>query len=264
MTYALNSRYRVTISTGDRDGAGTDGRIMLRLNKGNQAGDAGLVLSGTESDVLAPFDRVGSFERGDIDSILWDLENETPGEVTGISLQVYNEGDTPDWFAEQVVVQDLLTGKVWAGWPQVWVTTNGSGWGDEVQIQLAPYQPGSLALIPYQVSVITADSSGAGTNADVSITLKAADGRSAGPFNLDTADWDDFERASLGKYTIQAPDFGELGTLVVSLSEGEGDEAWYCQEVTLRNTFTGQVWVFPVESWLGGDEPLAVEISPND
>jgi hypothetical protein len=264
MTYALNSRYRVTFSTGSREGAGTDARIMMHLNKGNLVGTAGLVLSGTESDVEAPFDRVGSFEQGDIDSIFWDLENQTEGEVKGISLQIYNEGDNPNWFVEQVVVQDLVSGLVWAGWPQVWVSTSGSGWGNEVDIPLSPYQPGSLALIPYQVSVITADASGAGTDADVSITLKTADARSAGPFNLDRTGADDFARASIDQFSIWAPDFGELGSLVVSLSNGEGDAAWYCQEVTLRNTITGQVWVFPVESWLGGGKPLSVQSSPND
>jgi hypothetical protein len=40
---------------------------------------------------------------------------------------------------------------------------------------------------------------------------------------------------------------------------------FYYLEVTVRNLITGQVWVFPIESWLSkGNGPLSEEKSPND
>jgi hypothetical protein len=68
--------------------------------------------------------------------------------------------------------------------------------------------------------------------------------------NLDTPDFDDFERGSVGYYTVMARDVGEVAILRLSLSTGAGDASWYCQEVVLRHPVTGQVWVFPINAWL--------------
>jgi hypothetical protein len=118
--------------------------------------------------------------------------------------------------------------------------------------------------VDYEVVVATGDYNGAGTDADVSVILKGASGFATGPHNLDTPDVDDFERRTVGYYTISGRDPGDLVMLRVQISSGAGDNPWYCQEVTVRNLYTGQMWAFPVQSWLGGgNRALTVDTFPS-
>jgi hypothetical protein len=259
--YALGARYQVTIKTGDREHAGTDALISLGLYIDGSLIKKVPVLSGDVTGTfLAPHNNVGSFERGDTDTIyLYDRD----GEVTGISLAQDETGNSPNWFVEQIVVRDLVTGQVWADWPQIWLATDKAPNKTSAYVDLLPYQPGSVSHIEYQLIVATGNAEGAGTDADVSVTLNGAGGISSVPQILN-AGAEDFERDSLGYYSIWAPDVGNLATLRVSISTGEGNARWYCREITLRNTMTGKMWVFPIESWLGGSSPLSVEKPPND
>jgi hypothetical protein len=257
MSTALRSRYEVKITTGDRDHAGTDATITMGLIHDGVPARTFPVLSSAESDFEAPFPVVGNFEQGDTDWIY--LDDPLGGEITGIHLSLDGTGDNPGWFVEWIVVRDLFTGKVWVASPQDWIEPNQSA-----VVDLDPYRPGSLLQVDYEVVVATGDYNGAGTDADVSVILKGASGFATGPHNLDTPDVDDFERRTVGYYTISGRDPGDLVMLRVQISSGAGDNPWYCQEVTVRNLYTGQMWAFPVQSWLGGgNRALTVDTFPS-
>jgi outer membrane protein assembly factor BamB len=266
---ALNARYQVTIKTGDMDRAGTDATITMGLSH-NGAAIPGTALVNVRSiagfvnsNAKAPYFFVGSFERGDIDNIY--LPDKNAGEVTGIYLSQNGTGNGPGWFVEEVLVKDLVNGKVWAAWPETWLATDMAPNTTSRFVKLTQYQPGSVSQIDYQVIVTTGDLSGAGTDGDVSITLTGEDGTTSGSLKLDNGNSNDFERASLGNYTVSSRDLGELTRLRVDLKKVGDNAEWMCQEVTVRNPITGQVWVFPIEAWLGrGNGPLMVEMPPGN
>jgi hypothetical protein len=257
MNAVLRARYEMKIVTGDRDHAGTDAVVSMALYHDGQIGADSMVLSSAESGMQAPFDRVVNLEQGDTDWVF--LDDPLGGEVTAIRLSTDSTGDNPGWFVESIVVRDLFTGRVWAAYPQMWIEPYRPS-----TVALRPYQPGSLLRIQYEVIVATGDVAGAGTDADVLVYLQGASGFATGPDNLDTPDVDDFERRSLGYYTITGRDVGDLTMLRVQLSSGAGDNPWYCREVTARNLITGQVWVFAVDRWLGGgNRLLTADVFPN-
>ena len=266
---ALDARYQVTIKTGDMAGAGTDAIIKMELShNGEPITDTAyfsvLSAAGFEhSYFTAPYFRVGTFERGDTDNIY--LQDNNAGEVTGIQLSQNGTGDGPGWFVEQVVVRDLVAGKAWAARPQRWLATDSSPYTTSAYIELSPYNPDLFDTSEYQVVVVTGDLSGAGTDGVVSITLIADDGTTSDPLKLENGNSNDFERNTLGNYTVTSPDIGQLAALRVELKPEGDNPDWYCREVTVRNIITGQVWVFPIESWLGrGNGPLSVEKPPNN
>jgi hypothetical protein len=231
MSIVLNTRYKVTITTGDMARAGTDAEITVGLSQnGESIRNSALrhVLSAADYDQshqTGPYLLTGSFEQGDIDYMFLDDHNS--GEVTGIRLAQDGTGEGPGWFVEQVLVHDLLTGKVWSARPMVWLAKDEAPFKTSIDVQLSPYRPSTNELIEYQIIVTTGDASGAGTDGEVRITLTGANGIVSTPYLLDMPDANDFE----------------------------------CN--TVRHQNTGQVWVFPIEFWLGkGDGPLYVEKLP--
>jgi hypothetical protein len=73
------------------------------------------------------------------------------------------------------------------------------------------------------------------------------------------------ERDTPGTYIVASPDIGQVAFLRVQLEPKGDNPEGYCREVTVRNPITRQVWVFPIESWLGrSNGPLLVEKLPNN
>jgi outer membrane protein assembly factor BamB len=280
LSTVLEARYEVSIKTGDRDLAGTDAIITIQLNHNGQMGETSKVYSSgdiifihdTYDPIRAPYPYVGSFERGSMDHIyLYQVPNDAkeipgntlPGEITGITLSQDGTGGGPGWFVEQVVVRDLLTQKAWVARIQRWLSAD---YSTRAYIPLTPYQPVLYDTIEYQVIVDTGNNQNAGTDGGVFIKLAGADGSVSNKYKLDDPDKNDFERGSQGSYIMKSPDLGQLTALIVYLEKTEADADWYCQEVTVRNLMTGQVWVFPVNTWLGegSNGPLTVEVNPID
>jgi hypothetical protein len=278
---AMDARYQVTIKTGDIDRAGTDAMISLALSfgSGDVFGDTIKVYSGLKfyyqplisnyNPIKAPYSYVGSFEQGDTDYIY--LNGYMTGDITGIRLSQDGMGDGPGWFVEQIIVRDLLTGKVWAARPNKWLASDVSPNTTSSYIPLYSYHQGMFSKIDYQVIVTTGDLSGAGTDGDVSIMLIAEDGSTSDPLKLENKsgifgfDFFNFQSSKLDTFTVTSADIGSLGSLRVQLNPKGNSSDWYCREVTVRNPITGQVWVFPIESWLGrGNGPLSVEKPANN
>jgi len=271
----LQARYQVTIKTGSMESAGTDAEITLALAHDGEfvsEFDKFTALSVADfflSPTGAPYFLVGSFERGDTDNMY--LPDYTPGEVTGIFLSQFGWGDGPGWFVEQVLVRDLVAGKVWAAWPKIWLATDSPPYATSTFIELSPYRSDSISYIEYQVIVTTGDFSGAGTDGAVSIMLFGEGDTSFGPLKLENdltnmgLDMLNFERDTLGNFTVMSRDLGQLSALRVDLKKAGDNAEWYCREVTVRNPITGQVWVFSIDSWLGrGNGPLSVEKTPDN
>ena len=263
MRTVLNARYRVTFTTGTQWFAGTDADLLFYLVRNEST-----LSPSTKRTIITtadysknwdsfPYLPVGTFENGNVDTVY--LDDNRPGPIRAIQVQHDNTGFGPDWYLARVVVTDLLTGETWIAEPNRWITRS------PARIPLVPYQPNGTRQIKYQVTVRTGELRNAGTDGEIFIQLIGVDGTSSSSLKLDDPDANDFERDTVKTYTVTSKDVGVLDRIVLILVPNKSSPDWYCEEVTVRNMLTGQVWTFPVEKWLGRDDgPLSVEVNLNE
>lgn len=95
---------------------------------------------------------------------------------------------------------------------------------------------------------------GAGTDADVRITLEGACGRSSNRILLDTYG-DNFERGDCDSFTITMPgEMGDLCRLKVRHDDSGAGSGWFLDSIKVRNLDNNQVWLFNCNDWLATDE----------
>jgi len=136
---------------------------------------------------------------------------------------------------------------------------------DDQQIErdlIVDGKPGR-SLVSYRITVITGLEQGAGTDANVYLTMIGADGR-VDKARLDN-DKDNFERGRIDVFCIDTLDLGELKQIVIG-HDGTGIGAgWFCDKIFIVNEGTNQRWMFPVEKWLDsgqGDKKIERTIEP--
>ncbi len=246
--------------------AGTDATLFFDLV---HAGDGNSLPNRVSTTILTkanylgdyysfPHLPVGTFEMGDVDTVY--VNDYQTGPIVAIevhhNIPGYASAFVIDWLLKRVVVTAQLTGETWIAEPNQWITNTAS------RIPLEPYQPNASRQIEYRVTVQTGDIGGAGTDGEIFIQLFGVDGVSSSILKLDDPNANDFEQDTVATYTVTSKDVGVLDRILLFLVPDESSPDWYCEEVVVRNTLTGQVWTFPVENWLGrgADGPLSVEV----
>lgn len=120
--------------------------------------------------------------------------------------------------------------------------------------------PPDLATPPpfagYLITVVTGDKTGAGTDANVYITLYGEKGKSR-ELLLDNPQRNDFERNQTDTFTIPPSQVADLGAIrqVYLRHDGSGvAPGWYVASVTVTNVATGEKYRFIFNRWLATDE----------
>ena len=108
----------------------------------------------------------------------------------------------------------------------------------------------------YTVSVVTGKVGGAGTDADVYITLTGSQGRSK-PCNLDTPFYDDFEPGQTDTFEINTLPIGTIVNVQMEIRSLLHRE-WFLDFVSVEESSTGVVHRFPCYRWLTSDDPIVV------
>lgn len=100
----LKSHYRISINTSDRDLAGTDAEIQIKLfGENNMNSQWFTVYSKSDPPRLAS--HVGTFERGDKDNII--VECSDLGKIIKIQIKHDNSGLGPGWHINEIWVENL-------------------------------------------------------------------------------------------------------------------------------------------------------------
>lgn len=89
---------------------------------------------------------------------------------------------------------------------------------------------------------------GAGTDADVFITLKGSSS-SFGPYTL-PAGPEAFETGCRDKFKLSTPELGDLQEVVIGHNNLGLGPAWFLQGLELQNLSSGAKYVFKVSAWL--------------
>ncbi len=104
----------------------------------------------------------------------------------------------------------------------------------------------------YRVTVVTGTARGAGTDADVYITL-IGDADSTPELVLDGAS-NDFERSATNTFQLHAIDVGTLQRIRIRHTNTGIGAGWLLDHVRIRNEGTGVEATFPCGRWLATDE----------
>ena len=111
-------------------------------------------------------------------------------------------------------------------------------------------------MCKYTVSVVTGNVGGAGTDADVFITLTGTQGRSR-PINLDTPFYDDFEPGQTDSFEVGTAPIGDIVSVQMEIRSMLHRE-WFLDLVTVSDSGTEKVHQFPCYKWLTSEDPIVV------
>jgi hypothetical protein len=114
----LRSHYRISINTSDRDLAGTDAEIQIKLFGENNMNSQWFTVY-SKSDPPRPASYVGTFERGDIDNIFVACSD--LGKIIKIQIKHDNSGLGPGWHINEIWVENLETNTTWHSRPNTWL-----------------------------------------------------------------------------------------------------------------------------------------------
>uniref|UniRef100_A0A3B3ZLB7 PLAT domain-containing protein n=1 Tax=Periophthalmus magnuspinnatus TaxID=409849 RepID=A0A3B3ZLB7_9GOBI len=267
-TYTPVVPYEIKTFTSDVFGAGTDADVFIVLY-GRDA-----VCTQQKSLCVNKRERIMYFERGAEDMFIVELQLEDVGDVIEkIRIGHDNRGVNPGWHLDRVEIRRLLRkgkGSETVIFPcERWLAKSEDD-GETVR-ELVPSdiiteklsRDGSLKVNEvevedaleahtYTVSVITGDVYGAGTDANVFMTIYGDLG-DTGERKLSKSETNSnkFERGSqVDKFTMEAVDLGQVFKIKIRHDNSMVSPDWYLDQVEVYDVDTEEVFLFLCERWL--------------
>uniref|UniRef100_A0AAQ5YJ88 PLAT domain-containing protein n=1 Tax=Amphiprion ocellaris TaxID=80972 RepID=A0AAQ5YJ88_AMPOC len=257
--------YEIKTFTSDVFGAGTDADVFIVLY-GRDA-----VCTQQKSLCVNKRERRMYFERGAEDMFIVELED--VGDVMEkIRIGHDNRGVNPGWHLDRVEIRRLLRkgkGSETIIFPcECWLAKSEDD-GETVR-ELVPSdiiteklsRDGSLKVTEvevedalethtYKVSVMTGDVYGAGTDANVFLTIYGDLG-DTGERKLSKSETNSnkFERGAVDKFTMEAVDLGQVFKIKIRHDNSMVSADWYLDQVEVFDVDTEEVFLFLCERWL--------------
>ena len=233
--------YTIYVFTGDRRGAGTDANICLKI-QGSEGKSGRIFLNPDEKNAF----------RRNIKSV-FGIQVPDMGILERIAIGHDDSGWGAGWFLDKLTIRNEQTGQEFYFLCGKWLASN-TGDGQVVRTIAASMEDGipSAPIVNYKVSVITGDRLGAGTDANVSITIFGDKGDS-GSVKLDSSG-NDFERNQIDEYGVPVPDLGELQKIRIGHDDGGWNSGWFLDKVIIENMETHKKWWFLSGKWFDKDE----------
>jgi len=224
--------YRIIVITGTEPGAGTDANVYITL-------------IGTEGRVdKARLDNEkDNFERGYID--IFSIETLDIGEIKQIVIGHDGKGLGSAWLCDKVFVVNEHTKQRWMFPCKKWFDVNQGDKKTERTLE-----PGAKGTTTFQVKVTTGKAFGAGTNANVFITIHGKKGKT-NEFPLNVGDHVDlFEDGQCDTFALESNDLGELLQIVIRHDNSGLGSDWLLDNVEICDQATGDTFLFPCSQWL--------------
>ncbi|KAI5773005.1 LOXHD1 [Gulo gulo luscus] len=254
------ARYRVTVCTGELEGAGTDANVYLCLY--GDVGDTGerlLYNSRNDTDL---------FEKGNADE--FTIEAVTMRKVRRVRIRHDGKGGGSGWFLERVLVRE-------EGQPESdnvefpclrWLDKDKDD-GQLVRELLPSDSNATLKNFRYHISLKTGDVSGASTDSRVYIKLYGDKSDTIKQVLLvsDNNLQDYFERARVDEFTLETLNIGTISRLVIGHDSTGMHASWFLGSVQIRVPRQGRQYTFPANRWLDtnqADGRLEVELYPSE
>lgn len=111
---------------------------------------------------------------------------------------------------------------------------------------------GHAPRVGYTIDVFTGSRDGAGTDANVYITLHGSRGSSP-EVQLDNGG-DNFERGRMDSFSVSLPDVGEVQRVQIRHDNSRSVAGWFLDKIVVRRDDNKQEWSFNCGRWLASDE----------
>ncbi|TRY95059.1 hypothetical protein DNTS_004690 [Danionella cerebrum] len=256
--------YEIKIFTTDIFAGGTDADVFIVLYGQNG------VCTSQKSLCINKRERRMYFERAAEDMFIVELED-IGDIIEKIRIGHDNRGVNPGWHLDRVEIRRLLRkgkGSETAIFPcERWLAHSEED-GETIR-ELVPSdiiveklsRDGTLKVIEtevddaleihtYTVTVNTGDVYGAGTDANVFITLYGDMGDTGERKLSKSENSNKFERGSVDTFTLEAVDLGQVFKIRVRHDNSLLSADWYLEQVEVVDQDTEEVFVFLCERWL--------------
>ncbi|XP_063051831.1 lipoxygenase homology domain-containing protein 1 [Engraulis encrasicolus] len=257
--------YEIKTFTSDVFAAGTDADVFIVLYGRNG------VCTQQKHLCVNERERRLFFERGAEDMFIVELED-IGDVIEKIRIGHDNRGTNPGWHLDRVEIRRLLR----KGKGSETVIFPCEGWlarseeDGETVLELVPSDiitetlkrdgtlkvnevevDDALETHQYKVSVRTGDTSGAGTDANVFLTVYGDLG-DTGERKLRKSETNSnkFERGAVDKFTIEAVDLGLVYKIKIRHDNSMLGADWYLDQVEVVDEDTDEVYMFLCERWL--------------
>ncbi|XP_063398724.1 lipoxygenase homology domain-containing protein 1-like isoform X1 [Mytilus trossulus] len=233
-----NTTYEILVVTGDKAGAGTNANCFITIY-----GKSGI----TQKISLK---KGGKSEFKQNSSTIFKVKSNCVGPMRKIRLEHDNIGIMPGWYVERVVVTDVKNPHWRYFFPcGLWLSrTEGDG---KISRDLVGSKD-EFALrkdYKYNVTLFTGDKPGAGTDANVCVTLFGEMGDSGENF-LKKA----FKRNSKNEFVLKTPCLGRIERLRIGHDNTGFKAGWYLEKVIVDDCQNNIVYEFPCNRWFATDE----------
>ncbi|XP_017651795.1 lipoxygenase homology domain-containing protein 1 [Nannospalax galili] len=254
------ARYRVTVCTGELEGAGTDANVYLCLF--GDVGDTG------ERLLYNCRNNTDLFEKGNADE--FTIESVTIRKVRRVRIRHDGKGSGSGWYLDRVLVRE-------EGQPESdnveypclrWLDKDKDD-GQLVRELLPSDSNATLKNFRYHISVKTGDVSGASTDSKVYIKLYGEKSDTIKQILLvsDNNLKDYFERGRVDEFTLETLNIGTINRLVIGHDSSGMHAGWFLGSVQIRVPRQGKQYTFPANRWLDknqADGRLEVELYPSE
>ncbi|XP_048065057.1 lipoxygenase homology domain-containing protein 1 isoform X2 [Megalobrama amblycephala] len=257
--------YEITTFTSDVFAAGTDANVFIVLY-----GQKGLC---TQQKYLCVNKRERRlyFERSAEDMFIVELED-IGDIIEKIRIGHDNKGTNPGWHLDRVEIRRLLRkgkGSETTIFPcERWLARSEDD-GETVR-ELVPSDiitekllrdgtlkhqeievEDALETHTYKVSVRTGDMNGAGTDANVFLTIYGDLGDTGErKLRKSESSSNKFERGAVDKFSIEAVDLGQVFKIRIRHDDSQAGADWYLDQVEVVDVETEEVYMFLCERWL--------------
>ncbi|PAA79474.1 hypothetical protein BOX15_Mlig008366g2 [Macrostomum lignano] len=260
--YANRVPYEITTYTSDKSSAGTSANVFIQIYGRETQTEQKLLCSKT--------DRSGKFKRGSVDKFVLELED-VDDPIEKIRIGHDDEGLRSGWHLDKVEIRKFIEGKTSVTYVFPcghWLARDEED--HEIVRELVPSKvieeddriggkgkrrekdmKGSLKKKTYKVHVFTGDKSGAGTNADVFLTVFGEKGDTGERELINSETYTDkFEKGHEDIFTWEAVDLGKLYKIKIRHNDKGFFSDWFLDHVEVHDTATGEKTSFFAERWL--------------
>ncbi|NXG24942.1 LOXH1 protein, partial [Grallaria varia] len=214
--------YKISVFTGDIYGAGTDANVFLNIY--GDLGDMGeRKLSKSETNF-------NKFERGQEDT--FTIEAVDLGILYKIKIRHDNSMFSPDWFLEKVEILDETTEESFVFLCERWLSKKKEDKKTERTLYEQVHKARSLVPVKYETIVVTGFEKGAGTDANVFITIYGLNGDS-GRRALKQKFRNLFERGKTNRFYLETLDMGELKKVRIEHDNSGLAPGWLVERVEI-------------------------------
>ncbi|XP_054665159.1 lipoxygenase homology domain-containing protein 1 isoform X2 [Grus americana] len=261
--------YEVSVVTGDMRAAGTNAKVFMQIY-----GETG------KTELIILENRSNNFERGATD--IFKREAADVGKIYKIRIGHDGKGIGDGWFLESVMLKRLATKMkesdkkkkkkkkksdeeeeeetkveeamdVYTFVAHRWLAKDE---GDkELVVELVPDGESALEENTYEVHVLTGNVWGAGTDANVFLSIYGIGRGDTGERQLKRSNnLNKFEKGQVDVFTIKAIDLGELKKLRIRHDNSGASPSWFLERVEIVDLKESTTYYFPCQRWLAVEE----------